>query len=94
MVCIGHDVLALRDSLLDEGVAVSPAAAEGELSYLAHSVLKDELGLKHVFTVLPEENEIAKTAGISELGPLLLYLVLFFILGEATWARMVSRRRT
>ena len=73
--------------------AVNPAPEEGELTYSAYSVLKDRLDLQ-VYGFLPDEIEDTSTAGISELGPFLLYLVLFFILGEAVYARLISRRRS
>ena len=73
--------------------AVNPDPTEGELNYLPHSVLRDRLGLENVHEALPDDSDTISTAGISELGPFLLYVVLFFILSEACWARFVSRRR-
>ena len=74
--------------------AVNPAPGEGELTYSAHAFLKEKLDLQNIHAFLPDEIEETSTAGISELGPFLLYLVLFFILGEAVYARLISRRRS
>jgi hypothetical protein len=73
--------------------AVNPDPKEGELTYSSHSVLKEKLLLKNIYAALPDEIEETARAGVSELGPFLLYMVLFFILGEATYARLISRRR-
>jgi hypothetical protein len=74
--------------------AVNPDPKEGELSYFAHATLREKLGFENIYTALPDQDATIEDAGTAELGPFLLYLVLLFILGEAIWARFVSRRRT
>ena len=73
--------------------AVNPDATEGELTYYGHNTVRDEFGAKHIHRALPSDSAEADSAGVGELGPLLLYLALLFVLGEACWARFVSRRR-
>jgi hypothetical protein len=74
--------------------AVNPDPVEGDLEYVSHSIVREKLGIENISTALPEDFENADSAGRSDLGPFLLYLVLFFILGEASWARFVSRRHS
>lgn len=74
--------------------AVNPDPKEGELSYFNHSTLREKLGIENIFTAMPDDDAKNEDSGSAELGPFLLYLVLLFILGEASWARFVSRRRT
>jgi len=74
--------------------AVNPDPLEGELTYFDHTTLREKLGIENIYTALPDQDTAIANAGAAELGPFLLYLVLLFILGEATWARFVSRRRT
>jgi hypothetical protein len=74
--------------------AVNPDPVEGDLEYVSHSIVREKLGIENISTALPEDFENTDSAGRSDLGPFLLYLVLFFILGEASWARFVSRRHS
>ncbi|MCA8958499.1 MAG: hypothetical protein KDC87_20650 [Planctomycetes bacterium] len=74
--------------------AVNPDPTEGELGYLAHAVVRERLGIQRIHTALPDDSAPIETAGIGEIGPFLLYLVLLLVVGEACWARFVSRRRT
>ena len=74
--------------------AVNPDPVEGDLEYVSHSIMREKLGIENISTALPEDFENTDSAGRSDLGPFLLYLVLFFILGEASWARFVSRRHS
>jgi len=72
--------------------AVNPDPIEGELHFVSHPIVREKLGIENISTALPEDLDRVDS-GRSDLGPFLLYLVLFFILGEASWARFVSRRR-
>lgn len=74
--------------------AVNVDPDEGELVWLSAATTKEALGVTRVLRGLPEESKAVVASGSSELGPFLLYLVLFFVLGEATLARLVSQRRT
>ncbi|MEE2887917.1 MAG: hypothetical protein VX951_10870, partial [Planctomycetota bacterium] len=74
--------------------AVNPDPKDGELSYFDHKTLREKLGIENIYTALPDDDATIQNAGAAELGPFLLYLVLLFVLGEAVWARFVSRRRT
>lgn len=74
--------------------AVNVDPEEGELSWLSAEAVKDGLAVTKVLRGLPEEGKAVVASGSSELGPFLLYLVLFFVLGEAALARLVSQRRS
>jgi hypothetical protein len=66
---------------------------EGDTSYYSPTTAKELLGGPTVLRALPEDARAAVASGSSELGPLLLHLLLLFVLGEATLARFVSQRR-
>jgi hypothetical protein len=66
---------------------------EGDTSYYSPATAKELLGGPTVLRALPEDARAAVASGSSELGPLLLHLLLLFVLGEATLARFVSQRR-
>jgi hypothetical protein len=76
-----------------EEFAVCPDATEGELLYLSHESARERLGVETILTALPSRATSAVDAGADELGPLFLWLTLFFLLGEAALARFVTRRR-
>ena len=67
---------------------------EGVPGYWSHATAKERLGVPRVLEGLPDEARSLVTSGSSELGPFLLHLVLFFVLGEAALARLVSQRRS
>jgi uncharacterized membrane protein len=73
--------------------AVTADPKEGELNYLSHAVVRDRLGVRTILRSLPKATEGIAQATVSELGPFLLYCVLFFVLCEAALARWISRRR-
>jgi len=73
--------------------AVTADPKEGELQYLSHAVVHDRLGVVTIHKSLPQAAEGISQATVTELGPFLLYFVLFFVLGEAALARWISRRR-
>lgn len=91
------------EMLLDEDVgsavrhveqfAVSPDAAEGELTYMAHESAKERLGVPSILTELPVSATTAIDAGNDDLSPLFLWMLLAFLVGEAGLARWVTRRR-
>ncbi|MBK8978234.1 MAG: BatA domain-containing protein [Planctomycetes bacterium] len=85
-----------RGSALErrELFAVNPDPAEGDLDYLSHARAAELLGVERIVADLPESADSAVDAGIDELGPLLLWATLAFLIGEAAMARFVSRRRT
>jgi Aerotolerance regulator N-terminal len=66
---------------------------EGELQYLSHAVVRERLGVNTIRTSLPQTANGISQSTVTELGPFLLYCVLFFVLGEAALARWISRRR-
>lgn len=66
---------------------------EGNLSYLPHSVAREQLGVETVLRGLPSASDGPVQGGSSDLGVPLLYLALFVLLSEACLARFVSRRR-
>ncbi len=74
--------------------AVNPDPEEGDLVYLTHASARDQLDIKQIYTQLPASGNTALEAGINDLGPLLLLLVLLFVLSESTLARWISRRRS
>jgi len=67
---------------------------EGLLSHAPHELLREALGIERVLTALPSEAMGAAAAGGSELGPMLLLMVLLLVVGEAAMARYVSVRRS
>ena len=73
--------------------AVRPDPAEGVLTYASHQQLR-EAGIQSIETGLPA-NSGSETldGGIQEIGPLLLYAALIFLVGEAAFARWISRNR-
>jgi hypothetical protein len=73
--------------------AVNPDPTEGELRYFDHRTLREDFGIKNIYTTQPDEDQAVETGGVGEFAPFLLYLTLLFVLGEASWARFVSRRR-
>lgn len=73
--------------------AVSPDVDEGDLRYYSHAAARNQLGIENISTDLPGDGEAAIQAGISELGPLFLWLTLGCVLAEAALARWVSGRR-
>ncbi len=74
--------------------AVNVAVAEGELRFLPHAQIQQDLGIDDVLTELPSITSTADDPDRSELGPTLLLLLLLFVLGEAALARHVSVRRS
>ena len=73
--------------------AVEPDVAEGELTYLAHARARDRFGFSTVLTELPSLSDASVDSGVRELGPQFLWATLLFLLGEATLARFITRRR-
>jgi len=73
--------------------AVTADPKEGELHYLSHAVVRERLGVTTILRSLPQTEEGISQSTVTELGPFLLYCVLFFVLGEAALARWISRRR-
>lgn len=73
--------------------AVNVDPAEGELRYAAHAEAKEALGVDRVLNALPTATAAAADQDRNDFGPSLLLATLLFVLGEATLARYVSRRR-
>jgi hypothetical protein len=73
--------------------AVNVDPREGDLTYMTHAACREKLGLNRIYRDLPAEGNVSIEAGISELGPLLLWVVLAIVVGEAVLARFVSSRR-
>jgi hypothetical protein len=76
-----------------EFFAVNVDPAEGELAYWSHEIAREQLGVARILAELPTASGAAVQAGISDLGPSLLALLLALLVGEAALARWVSRRR-
>ena len=73
--------------------AVQPDPDEGDLSYFSHGAARETLGVDRVVSDLPDTAEASLDAGVDELGPFLLALLVMFLVGEAAMARFVARRR-
>ncbi len=82
-----------EDQQLSLPFAVNINPAEGKLAYHSHQEAAELLGVERILQAITQEDQSAKHAGYSEWGPTFLWLVLFFILGEASFARLISRRR-
>jgi hypothetical protein len=74
--------------------AVNVLPEEGELRYAAHEQVRTALGIERVLDGLPVVAGPSEDPDRSELGPLLLLMVLLFVLAEAALARFVSVRRS
>ena len=74
--------------------AVNVAPDEGELRFVPHEEARTALGLERVLDGLPAVTTASDDPDRSEIGPLLLLLVLLFVVGEAALARFVSVRRS
>ena len=73
--------------------AVNVDPTEGDLTYLAHSTAKQQLGVETILRNAPSHSSGPAQSGSSDLGIPLLYLALIVLLSEACLARFVSRRR-
>ena len=73
--------------------AVNVDPQEGSLQYLSWTVVRNRLDVRAILRSLPKATPGTVQAALSELGPFLLYLVLFLVLGEAILARWITRRR-
>ncbi len=77
-----------------EPFAVDVDPDEGDLAYAAHDEVRQALALPRVITGLPTQGNDTVDAGGREFGPMLLWLLLALVVGEAAMARYVSVRRS
>ena len=76
-----------------ERFAANVDPQEGDLSYASHAAAAEQLGVEVILRGLPAESSGPTPAARSDLGVPLLFAALLVLLGEATLARFVSRRR-